>query len=161
MLRGMGFSTIATTVAGVLPKVIEARAASEHAKVLRRSADAQEEIAAEQAAAVEATASANQVRGSRNAHMALGRVRAGAAVSNTAQEGSTYARGADMATRLQDDINAAANEQLQRANQMRTQAAYEAWDMRNQARQSRMAARGAAASGLGSLIGGLAGGLGN
>ncbi len=159
MLRAMGFSAIATTVAGVLPAVIEAETAREHEKYLRRTADEQEKLAAQQAAAVEGTASANQMRGSRNAHMQLGRVRVDAAASNTAQEGSTYKRGVDMATRLQDEISAAANEQLERANQMRRQAAYDAWDTRNQARQSRLNAIGAAASGLGSLLGGIAGGL--
>ncbi len=155
----MGFATTVNTAAGVLPKIIEAESAFNHAKLLRRSADAQWQLAGQQASAIEGIARTNQARGSRNAHMEQGRVRVDAAASNTAQEGSTYRRGVDMATRLQDDINAAANEQLERANQMRRQAAYDAWNTRNQAKQSRMSGIGAIASGLGSLIGGVATGL--
>ncbi len=92
-----------------------------------------------------ATASANQMRGSRNAAAQLAHARVDAAVSNTVQEGSTYMRGVDLATRLQDEINANANEQLQRANSVRQQGALDAWDLRNQAKQSRL-------QGIGSLF---------
>ncbi len=162
MLRAMGFSTVATvatTAAAVLPKVMEASAAREQAKGLNRAAAEQERLAARQAAAMEGTASRNQMRAARNAVAELGHVRVDAAVSNTAQEGSTYSRGVDMATRLQDEINASANEQLERANSMRSQAAYDAWDLRNQARRSKMQGRAALVSGVGSLFSGIAAGL--
>ncbi len=163
MLRAMGFSTVATiaatTAAAVLPKVYEAKAARQQAAALNQAAAEQERLAAQQADAVEGTALENQRRGSRNAIAELGRARVDAAVSNTAQEGSTYQRGVDLATRLQDEINAAANEQLERANSMRLQGAYDAYDLRNQARQSRAASSAAVVSGVGSLFGGLAAGL--
>ncbi len=166
MLHAMGFTSVATvagtvaaTAAAVLPKVFEAEAAFEQSRSLRAAADEQQRLAERQAAAIEATASANQMRGSRNAIAELGRARVDAAVSNIAQDGSTYQRGVDLATRLQDEINATANEQLARANSMRSQAAYDAWDLRNQAKQSRAVGVGAVASGVGSLFSGIAGGL--
>ncbi len=119
----------------------------------------QERLAAEQAEAIETVASQNQIRGSRNANAQLAHARVDAAVSNTVQEGSTYERGEDLASRLQDEINAAANEQLNRANHMRRQGAYDAWDLRNQSKQSRAQGFGAVASGVGSLLGGIATGL--
>ncbi len=162
MLRAMGFPAIATaiaTTASVLPKVFEAEAAFAQGKNLNLAAAAQQQLANQQAAAIEKTATQNQIRGSRNAHAELGHARVDAAASNTAQEGSTYMRGADLATRLQDEIDAAANEQLTRASQMRTQGAYDAWDLRNQARQSKAQGIGAIASGVGSLFSGIASGL--
>ncbi len=159
----MGFSTIATatasTLASVLPKVIEAKSAFAQSKALNRAADEQERMAGKQASAIESTASANQMRGSRNALAEQGQARVDAAVSNTLQEGSTYERGADLATRLQDEINATANEQLMRANSIRSQAAYDAWDLRNQARQSRSLGKAAIASGIGSLFAGIGAGI--
>ncbi len=163
MLRGMGFSTVATvatTAAAVVPKLIEADAASQQAKQQRLAAAEQARVAGAQADAIESTVNANQSRGSRNALATQGRARVDAAASNTAQEGSTYRRGLDLATRLQDEINATANEQLMRANSIRSQATYDAWDMRNQSRQSRAHAIGTAASGVGSLFSGIARGLG-
>ncbi len=158
----MGFTTIATvaaTAAAVVPKIVEADAAFEQSKALRQAASEQARLAGKQADAIEATAAENQRRGSRNAHMEMGRERTDAAVSNTAREGSTYQRGVDLATRLQDEINASANEQLMRANSIREQGAYDAWDLRNQARQSKAQGIGAVASGVGSLFSGLASGL--
>ncbi len=162
MLRAMGFPTAATvvaTAASVLPKVLEAESAFAQGKNLNRAAAAQQQLANQQAAAIEKIATQNQIRGSRNANAELGHARVDAAASNTAQEGSTYLRGADLATRLQDEIDATANEQLTRANQMRTQGAYDAWDLRNQARQSKAQGIGAVASGVGSLFSGMASGL--
>ncbi len=162
MLRAMGFSTVAavvSTAAAVLPKVYEAKAAKQQSKALYAAANEQERLANQQAKAIEATASQNQMRAARNAAAELGHARVDAAASNTAQEGSTYKRGADLATRLQDEINAAANEQLMRANSIRSQGAYDAWDLRNQARQSQAASKTAVASGIGSLFSGLASGL--
>ncbi len=159
----MGFSTlatVATTAAAVIPRVYEASAASAQARALNAAANDQQRLANQQAQAIEDTASANQMRGSRNALARLGQARADAAVSNTAREGSTYRREADLATRLQDEINATANEQLTRANSIRQQGAYDAWDLRNQAEQSRAQARGAVASGVGSLFSGVASALG-
>ncbi len=165
-LCAMGFSTVAavastavSTAASVLPKVMEARGSYKQSDNLRRAADEQERLARRKAAAIEATAAANQSRGSRNALAELSRVRVDAAASNTVQEGSTYQRGVDMATRLQDEINAAANEQLERANSMRSQAAYDAWDLRNQANRSRVQGKAALVSGVGSLFSGVAAGL--
>ncbi len=160
----MGFSTVATvatTAAAVLPKVLEASAAQGQARALKQAASEQQRLAEQQAQAIERTASANQMRGSRNALAELGHARADAAFSHTAQEGSTYRRGADLATRLQDEINATAEEQLMRANSIRQQGAYDAWDLRNQARQSRAQAIGAVASGVGSLFSGAAAELGH
>ncbi len=152
----MGFLTVASTAAAVLPKVLEAGASFSQSKALRRAASEQERVAGQQAAAIEGVASENQMRGSRNAAAQLGHARADAAVSNTLQDGSTHRRGVDLATRLQDEINATANEQLLRANSIRTQAAYDAWDLRNQSRQSRLMGIGAVASGVGSLLSGVA-----
>ncbi len=159
-MRAMGFTTIATTAAAVAPKVFEAAAAFSQEKGLKRAAAEQERVSAQQADAIEAVASSNQMRGSRNAAAELGHARADAAASNTAQDGSTYGRGVDLATRLQDEIKANANEQLQRANHVRMQGELDAWDLRNQAKQSRLQGFGAVASGVGSLFSGLAKGMG-
>ncbi len=165
-MRAMGFTTIATigsvasSVATALPKAFEAKASYEEAENLKLAANEKERIAARKAAAIDATSTANQIRASRNAHAELARVRTDAAVSNTLQEGSTYLRGVDMATRLQDEISSTANEQLERANTLRYQAAYDAWDLRNQARRSKLAGKAAVASGIGSLISGLTSSLG-
>ncbi len=158
----MGFTTaaiITSTAAAAIPQFMGARASRRQAKHLEQAASQQEHLSAGQADAITETALDNQQRRARNARAELAAVRADAAVANTAQEGSTYLRGVDMATRLQDEISALANEELERGNQLRRQAAYDAWDTRNQARQSRQQARISTVSGLGSLIGGLATGL--
>ncbi len=160
MMAAMGFSSILTTTAAVLPKVLEAEAAFEQSKSLKRAANEQERLSNMQADAIEYSASENQKRMARNAQAELGHARVDAALSNTIQEGSTHQRELDLATRLQDDINAAANEQLSRANSVRQQGALDAWDLRNQARQSRAEGYGAVASGVGSLLSGLAKELG-
>ncbi len=166
MLQAMGFPTIATiaatavtTAAAVAPKIYEAKAAAKQAQALDQAADTQQKLADQQAAVVENTAMENQRRGNRNALAELASARVDAAASNTAQEGSTYVRGVDLATRLQDEINSAANEQLARADQIRRQGAYDAQDTRNQATQSRATRKAATVSGVGALFSGIARGL--
>ncbi len=157
----MGFTTAAiiTTAASALPQFMGAQASRQQAKYLDRAAAEQQGLANSQADRITETAVANQQRQARNAQARLGTVRADAAVGNTAQEGSSYLRGVDMATRLQDEIAARANEELERGNHLRRQAAYDAWNLHNQARQSRAAGVASAVSGVGSLIGGLASAL--
>ncbi len=157
----MGFTTAAiiTSAAGALPQFLSAGASRQQARNLQSAATQQQKLANRQAEAITTTSLANQQRRARNARATLGTVRADAATANTAQEGSSYMRGADMATRLQDEITARANEELGRGNDLRTQAAYDAWNLRNQARQSRASGLVSAVSGIGSLFGGLAGGL--
>ncbi len=162
MLRAMGFPTVATiaaTAAAVVPKIFEAKASFEQSEDQSQAADEQQYLANQQAEAYEETASANQRRGSRNAIAELAKNRVDAAASNTAQEGSTYLRGVDLATRLQDEIDANANELLTRANTIRRQGAYDAWDLRNQAKQSYTSGVGSAVSGVGSLFSSIATGL--
>ncbi len=160
MLPAMGFSTALSTSANVIPSIFDAIGAFGQSKAQRKAAAEQKRLAAQQAAAIQGIASQNQMRGARNAHAREAQARVDAAVSNTMQDGSTYRRGVDLATRLQDEINAQANEQLNRADSIRRQGAYDAWDLRNQAKQSRFSGIGAAASGVGSLFGALATGLG-
>lgn len=155
----MGFATIATTTASILPKVLEAHALSQQGKMLNRAADEQEKLAGRQAAAIANTAMANQRREARNAQGQLAQARVDAAASNLAEDGSTYKREVDLATRLQDEITNNANATLQQANTLQQQAAYNAWDTRNAAKRSKMQALGSVVSGVGSLFSSLAGGL--
>ncbi len=159
MICGMGFATIATTTAALLPKVLETHALTKQSKMLNKAANEQERLANRQAASIAGTAMENQRREARNAQAKLAHARVDAAASNLAEDGSTYKRELDLATRLQDEITNNANATLQQANTLQQQAAYNAWDTRNAARRSKMQAIGTAVSGVGSLFTSLAGSL--
>lgn len=158
-IDGMGFATIATATASLLPKVLEAHALSQQSNMLNKAADEQEKLAGRQAASIANTAMENQRREARNAQNQIAQARVDAAASNLAEDGSAYKRELDLATRLQDEITHNANATLQQANTLQQQAAYNAWDTRNAAKRSKMQAWGSAASGVGSLFSSLAGGL--
>lgn len=154
----MGFTTLAAATAATaaaIPKVLEARAYKQESKSLSAAADVQERLSNEQADTMVNTALRNMRAESRNAQDRMGQAVADAGASNLATEGSVAVREADLATRLQDDINLRATSALQDANTTRRQGAYEAWNTRQAARRARSAARGSLISGVGSLLGGL------
>lgn len=153
----MGFTTTAilSTVATVAGKAIQAKAEHDQAKALENAADMQQQFTERQAAAMTATAQENLRRGQRNAGMEVARARGDAARSNLVSEGSALTRETDLATRLEDDITNRTNAALQEVNTMRRQGALENWDMRNQARQSRMRSIGTALSAAGTIFNGV------
>lgn len=158
----MGFTAIAataTTVASVLPKVMQTQALNQQSKSLKAAAQVQEQLANRQADAVVHTAQENQRRGARNAQAQLGAARADAAASNLAEDGTAHVRELDMATRLQDEITSNANSTLQQANTLRQQGRLDAWNTRNAARQAKVQAYGSGISAIGSLFSGIASGL--
>lgn len=99
-----------------------------------------------------AVAQQNQIRASRNAQMELSSARSDAAASNLASEGSVVVREQDLATRLQDSITNAANEELQQVNTLRMQSSYNYLNTRNSAARASYGA-------YSSLVGGIANGL--
>lgn len=149
----MGFTTIATAAAAAVPHVLQSVSSYNQSKALRRTADAQQQLAAGQANAMADTDSANQQRAARNAHTRLAAARADAAAGNLAAEGSVTVRERDLATRLQDEITANANAELERANTIRQQGALNAHTARQAARQQKAQAYGSAISAFGSLFG--------
>lgn len=158
----MGFTTaIATAVgaAGALANTVskagEARALRQQATGLNQAAEVRERLAGQQASALTDVALENRRRGTRNAEMQMSHARADAAASNLAEEGSVYRREVDLATRLEDEINANANAALEQAGAVRRQGAYDAWDLRNQAANAKLASRGTMFSAAGSLFSGL------
>ena len=158
----MGFTTLAAATAataGILPKLYEAKAYKQESKNLNAAAAAQEQLSQSQAEAMISTAMRNARAGSRNANDELAHAYADAGASNLATEGSVVAREADLATRLQDDINLRTETALQEANDTRRQGAYNAWNTRLAAQRSKSMARGSLISGIGSLVGGLGAGL--
>lgn len=152
----MGFTTIATAAAAVLPKIMEADALHRQSKQLNQAAAEQERLAARQADTLTTTAVANQQRGSRNAGEQVAQARTDAAASNLADTGSTRLREVDLATRLQDEITNNANVTLQQANATREQGAYTAWNTRNSAARARNQARASLFSIGGAIAGALA-----
>ncbi len=152
----MGFSTALATTAAIAPKVLQAYTYHQQGKALKSAAAQQQQLTNQQAAAMENTASENQRRAARNANSRLASARADAAGSNLLPEGSIAVRERDLATRLQDEITANANNALHEADSVRKQGALNAWQTRQAARQSGVQAIGAGLSSLGSLFSGIA-----
>lgn len=151
----MGFTTLATTalaVGKVLPDALQAHALNKQSKSLNSAANAQERLSEQQANRMTETAIGNQQRAARNASMRMASVRADAAVSNLAPEGSAHSREIDMATRLQDEITNNANAALDRANQTRQQGALNAWNTRQAAAQAKVGSMAAGLNVAGSLF---------
>lgn len=138
---------------------MESQAQKQQGKAMLKAADAQEKLAERQASSIAHTAMSNRIRGERNADSELGMAVADAGASNLLREGSTLRRETDLATRLQDDIANQANAALEQGNNLRTQAAYTGWDMRNQAANLKRQSKGTLISAAGSLFGNLAKGL--
>jgi len=156
----MGFTlTSAAAVASALPHAYQAYALNKQAKSLRNAANAQEQLANRQASAITEVAQANQRRGALNAQARLASARADAAASNLAEDGSAHARESDLAARLQDEISANANAALSRADAVRQQGAFDAWNTRNAAARAKSQAFGSALSSAGSLLSGIASSL--
>lgn len=153
----MGFTTTAilTTAAAVAGKAIQAKAEYDQGKALKSAADLQQRLNEQRAQDMTDTALDNQRRSQRNAHMELARARGDAARSNLAVDGSTLTRETDLATRLEDDINNRTNAALQEVNTLRSQSALDNWDLRNQARQSRIRSLGTAIGAAGSIFSGI------
>lgn len=153
----MGFTTaaIVSTAAAVAGKAVQAKAEYDQGRALKSAADLQQRLNEQRAQAMTDTALDNRRRGQRNAQMELARARGDAARSNLAAEGSTLTRETDLATRLEDDIINRTNAALQEVNTLRSQSALDNWDLRNQARQSRIRGLGAALGAAGSLFSGI------
>ena len=153
----MGFTTTAilTTAAAVAGKAIQAKAEYDQGKALKSAADLQQRLNEQRAQAMADTALDNQRRSQRNAHLEIARARGDAARSNLAADGSTLTRETDLASRLEDDINNRTNAALQEVNTLRSQSALDNWDLRNQARQSRIRSLGSAIGAAGSIFSGI------
>lgn len=161
-VRRMGFSTLAAATAAtatVLPRLYESKAYKQESNNLNAAAATQERLSQAQSEAMINTALRNARAESRNANEQLGHAYADAGASNLAQEGSVVTREADLATRLQDDINLRTAAALEEADTTRRQGAYNAWNTRLAAQRSKSMARGSLISGIGSLVGGLGVGL--
>ena len=78
--------------------------------------------------------------------------RADAAAGNLVAEGSIAVRERDLATRLQDEITANANAELERANATLQRGAMDAWSTRQAAAQMRAQTLGNSLSTVGSLF---------
>ena len=153
----MGFTTttILSTAANAVGKAIQAKAEHDQAKALEKAADVQQQFSERQADAMTGTALENHRRGQRNAETEVARARGDAARSNLAAEGSALTRETDLATRLEDDITNRTNAALQEVNTLRQQSALENWDMKNQARQSRVRSLGSALSATATIFNGV------
>lgn len=153
----MGFTTaaIVSTAAAVAGKAVQAKAEYDQGRALKQAADLQQRLNEQRAQAMTDTALDNRRRGQRNAQMELARARGDAARSNLAADGSTLTRETDLATRLEDDINNRTNAALQEVNTLRSQSALDNWDLRNQARQSRIRSLGTALNASSSLFSGI------
>lgn len=148
----MGFTAIATTAAA-LPKVFEAAALHQQSKNLNAAATAQQKLSNATAQNITGAAMDNQRRATRNAQMQMGALRADAAASQLAEDGTAHVRELDMATRLQDEITNQANASLQQANSIRQQGALNAWETRTAAQRSKASSLGSLLSAAGSAIG--------
>ena len=136
----MGFTTLTTaavTAANALPHALQAYALNKQSKSYNSIAEEQEKLSNRQANRMENAAVANQQRAASNASAQLSMVRADAAVSNLATEGSAHTRELDLATRLQDEINNQADAALDEADHTRKQGAIHAWHARNYADQAK------------------------
>lgn len=149
----MGFATdIVTTAAAVVPQLVQADIYRKQGKALAATADEQLKLANLQAGAMRDTASANMQRGARNANARMAGVRMNALSSNVTGDGSVAVRERDLATRLQDEINANADSALADAENVRRQGALDAWNTRQAARRSKAQGLGSAMSAVGSLL---------
>lgn len=149
----MGFtSDLLLTAAAVVPSMMQASALRQQSKMLNQTANLQRELDETQAKAMTEVAQENQIRAARNAQMELASARSDAAASNLASEGSVVVREQDLATRLQDSITNAANEELQQVNTLRLQSSYNYLNTRNSAAR-------ASYGSYSSLVGGVANGL--
>ena len=151
--RGMGFTAAtATALAGASAKVVEALGQHQESKALRRAAGATEQMARNRAASIRGIALENQRREQRNAQMELSHARADAAASNLLAEGSVAARETDLATRLEDEIAMRTNSALAEADLTQAQGALDAWNLRQQARNTKLGMVGSLLGGTGSLF---------
>ena len=149
----MGFATdIVNTAAAVVPQLVQADTYRKQGKALEATANEQLKLANQQAGAMRDTASANMQRGARNTNARMAGVRMNALSSNIAGDGSVAVRERDLATRLQDEINANADSALAEAENVRRQGALDAWNTRQTARRSKAQAVGSAMSAVGSLL---------
>ena len=152
----MGFATdIVNTAAAVVPQLVQADIYRKQGKALEATANEQLKLANQQAGAMRDTASANMQRGARNTNARMAGVRMNALSSNIAGDGSVAVRERDLATRLQDEINANADSALADAENVRRQGALDAWNTRQAARRSKAQAVGSGMSAAGSLLGGI------
>ena len=151
----MGFATdIVTTAATVVPQLVQADIYRKQGKALEATANEQLKLANQQAGAMRDTAAANMQRGARNANARMAGVRMNALSSNMTGDGSVAVRERDLATRLQDEINANADSALADAENVRRQGALDAWNTRQAARRSKAQAVGSGMSAVGSLLAG-------
>lgn len=152
----MGFATdIVTTAAAVVPQLVQADTYRKQGKALEATAIEQQKLANQQAGAMRDTAAANMQRGARNANARMAGVRLNALSSNMSGDGSVAVRERDLATRLQDEINANADSALADAENVRRQGALDAWQTRQAARRSKAQAIGSGMSAVGSLFAGV------
>ena len=152
----MGFATdIVNTAAAVVPQLVQADTYRKQGKALEATANEQLKLANQQAGAMRDTASANMQRGARNTNARMAGVRMNALSSNIAGDGSVAVRERDLATRLQDEINANADSALAEAENVRRQGALDAWNTRQTARRSKAQAVGSGMSAVGSLLAGI------
>lgn len=152
----MGFATdIVTTAATVVPQLVQADIYRKQGKALEATANEQQKLANQQAGAMRDTAAANMQRGARNANARMAGVRMNALSSNVTGDGSVAVRERDLATRLQDEINANADSALADAENVRRQGALDAWNTRQAARRSKAQAVGSGMSAAGSLLAGI------
>lgn len=156
----MGFANVVTTAASVIPQLFTYSAQRQESKNLNRAADAQERLAHRQSDAIVNTAMRNQIRANRNANDEMASAHMDAVASNLADSGTVRVRERDLATRLQDEINANADTSLQQANATLQQGLFNAWNTKNLAKQARANATATGLNTIGSLIGGIAKGLG-
>lgn len=148
----MGFSTAILTAASVVPSLMQASAQRKESKMLTQAAEMQRILDEKQARSMTSVALENQIRSSRNDRMELAQARSDAGASNLLSEGSVVVREQDLATRLQDSITNAANEQLQQVNSLRQQSSLNYQNTRNSAARASYGA-------YSSLVGGVATGL--
>lgn len=156
----MGFANVVTTAATVIPQIFSYAAQRQESKNLNRAAEAQERLAHRQSDSIVNTTMRNQIRANRNANDKMASAHMDAVASNLADSGTVRVRERDLATRLQDEINANADTSLQQANATLQQGIFNAWNTRNQAKQAKANATATGLGTIGSLIGGIAKGLG-
>ncbi len=159
IILGMGFANIATTAASVIPQIFSYSAQRQESKNLNRAAGVQERLARQQSDSIVNTTIRNQIRANRNANDEMASAHMEAVASNLADSGTARVRERDLATRLQDEINANANTTLQQAHTTLQQGLFNAWNTRNQAKQAKANAMATGIGAIGSLIGGIAKGL--
>lgn len=142
----MGFETAAlvTMAATAAAKTAQAIGEHEQSKAFRRAAKATEENARNRAASITDTALENQRREQRNARMQLARARADAGASNLLPVGSVSVRETDLATRLEDEINNRTDAALEEATRTQQQGMLDAWNLRQQSRNTHNSMLGSA-----------------